>query len=57
MASAEEVRREEVELEKRRADAVLTACNLGIAGAGASGDPVATGRGSTGYAPTMFGGT
>ena len=30
MASAEDVRREEVELEKRRADAVLTACNLGI---------------------------
>ena len=30
MASAEEVRREEVELEKRRADAVLTACNFGI---------------------------
>ena len=30
MASAEEARREEVELEKRRADAVLTACNLGI---------------------------
>ena len=30
MASAEDVRREEVELEKRRADAVLTACNFGI---------------------------